>query len=205
MVQEKQRTILLIEADASLRWLIALGLKQQEIRVIEASSPAAISTLDIAAPDLLIIDIDNGIRADWELVAEARLHPRFADAPIVVLSWEPAPVLVPTSAALEQVAWLNKPFDARILHASVGQLLYERATQEAALTAKAEEALLAAYSTHTPPSIWPVVTAAGVLLALIGMMVSVLLVISGATIMLVALLLWTLGTPRSQQRAFAVQ
>ncbi len=204
MAQGKQRTILLIEADASLRWLITLGLKQQEMRVVEASSPVAISALDIASPDLLIIDIDNGIRDDWSLVAEARLHPRFAETPIIVLSWDAVPVLVPASAPMEQVTWLNKPFDARVLHASIGQLLRERAMQEAALTAKAEEALLAAYSIHTPPSIWPVVTAAGVLLALIGMMVSILLVVSGVTIMLVALLLWTLGTPQPQQRALAI-
>lgn len=205
MAQGKQRTILLIEADASLRWLIALGLKQQEMRVTEASSPSALSTLNVESPDLLIIDIDNGIRADWSLVAEARLHPRFADTPIVVLSWDAAPVLVPASPSIEQVTWLNKPFDARVLHASIDQLLHERATQEAVLTAQAEEALLSAYSTHTPPSIWPVVTAAGVLLALIGMMVSIVLVILGAVIMLIALLLWTLGTPQTRQHAFAMR
>ena len=204
MAQGKQRTILLIEADTSLRWLITLGLKQQEMHVIEASSPAAISALDIAPPDLLIVDIDNGIRADWSLVAEARLHPRFAETPIIALSWDAVPVLVPASSAMEQVTWLNKPFDARVLHASIGQLLREQAAQEAALTAKAEEALLASYTRQAPPSIWPVVTAAGVLLALIGMMVSILLVVSGATIMLIALLLWTLGTPQPQRRALAV-
>jgi CheY-like chemotaxis protein len=206
MVQGKQSTILLIEADASLRWLIALGLKQKEMQVVEARSPSDLPTLDTSQFHLLVLDIDDGIYSNWSLVEEARRHPIFASMPIVVLSWEPVPVSVSANGhtlhAAErgaQTIYLAKPFDARVLHDTVEQLVHAQEIQEAARVAKAEEALLASYSAHTPTSIWPIVTAAGLLLAFIGLLLNIVCVVSGIIIMLVALLLWTLGTPPTSQ------
>jgi hypothetical protein len=89
---------------------------------------------------------------------------------------------------------LTKPFDARVLQATIEQLLAVRADKEAAAIAKAEEVLLASYSTQAAPSIWPIVTAAGVLLVFIGMMLQIAITVAGILIVMIALLLWTLGT-----------
>ena len=54
--------------------------------------------------------------------------------------------------------------------------------------------LLASYSAQAAPSIWPIVTAAGVLLVFIGMMLQIAVTVAGILLVMVALLLWTLGT-----------
>ncbi len=202
MAQGQQPTILLIESDTALRWVIALGLRQQEMCVIDARTPLEVAERALPQPDLLIIDVDTGIRSNWSLIEVVRAHPPFANVPIVVLSWEHAPVHVPLAsdkehslAAATQMVYLPKPFDARVLQATIQHLLNAQAAQEAARIAKAEEALLATYTaTHAPASIWPVMTAAGLLLAFIGMLLNVFFIIVGLLIVVLSVLLWTLGT-----------
>jgi CheY-like chemotaxis protein len=200
MSQGKKPTILLIEADASLRRLITLGLQQHGMYVIEASSAASVASLNIQELDMLVLDVDRGVYSDWSLVEAARQYPHFTDVPAVVLSWE---CLIPShlhTATLsptlepEQIICLTKPFDARILYATVEQLLTARAAREAVAVARAEAVLLAAYSAQAAPSIWPMITAAGVLLVFIGMMLQIAVTVAGILLVMVALLLWTLGT-----------
>jgi hypothetical protein len=100
-------------------------------------------------------------------------------------------MIISTSSA--QVALLDKPFDARALYHTIQKLLASRAAKKAAMEALAEARVLAMYSQHTAPSVWPVVTAAGLLLAFIGLLLHVVVVIMGLLIVMVALLVWTLG------------
>jgi DNA-binding response OmpR family regulator len=207
MSQGKKPTILLLEADASLRRLIALGLQHRGVHVIEVSSAEHVSSLGIQSLDLLILDIDGGLHSDWSLVEAAQSHPYFTDVPAIVLSWD---CLVPSNSAmltrtsattLTQVTCLTKPFDARTLYATIEQILAARAAREAAAVAKAEEMLLATYSAQASPSIWPIITAAGVLLTFIGMMLQIAVTIVGLLIVIIALLLWTLGTKPGREMA----
>jgi DNA-binding response OmpR family regulator len=207
MSQGKKPTILLLEADASLRRLIALGLLHRSVHVIEVSSAEHVSSLGIQSLDLLILDIDGGLHSDWSLVEAAQSHPYFTDVPAIVLSWD---CLVPSNSAmltrtsattLTQVTCLTKPFDARTLYATIEQILAARAAREAAAVAKAEEMLLATYSAQASPSIWPIITAAGVLLTFIGMMLQIAVTIVGLLIVIIALLLWTLGTKPGREMA----
>ena len=202
MLQGKKSTVLLIEADASLRRLIALGLQHRNMAVVEASSLAHALSLETA--DLLIIDVDSGIHSDWSLLTNIQNSPIFATVPTIVLAWEQLPVR-PTSAVATQtqVTYLTKPFDARVMQESVDQLLTVRAAKEAAVLAQAEAILLATYKTQTPPSIWPIITAIGLLIAFIGMLLQVAVTILGILIVIVALLWWTLGS-KSSHRAIAL-
>ena len=202
MSQEKKRTVLLIEADISLRRLIVLGLQDRGMQVIEASSLAAAPDLEDETEkqlDLLILDIDRGIHCDWSSLDAIQSHPRLVQLPTVVLTWEQPPenithtVSVATIAPT-QVVYLTKPFDARTLLTTAEQLLSIRIAKEVALEAKAEEALLAAYAVNTAPSLWPVITAVGLLLAVIGFMFQAAITVLGFLIVIVALLLWALGT-----------
>jgi DNA-binding response OmpR family regulator len=200
MLPGKKSTVLLVEADVSLRRLITLGLQQHNIHVIEASSPTSVASLDIPELDMLVLDIDAGGRSDWSLIDAAQQYPHFTDVPTVVLSWEclipvhlhAAPLSAMTTAG--QMTCLTKPFDARVLHTTIEQLLAIRAAREADAIVKAEEVLLASYSVQTAPSIWPIITAAGVLLVFIGIMLQIAVTVAGILIVMIALLLWTLGT-----------
>lgn len=202
----KKPAILLIEADLSLRRLISLGLQNHGMHVIEASSPASLPTSDLQPLDLLVIDIDTSPRKHQSLPETFQQHPQFSTLPTIVLAWEDSPLEQPTSSSVvtataTQVLSLPKPFDARRLHQAVERLLQVRAESLAAEEARAEALLLATYNkTHTAPSPWPVVTAAGVLLIMIGMLLQIAVAIVGFLIVIVSLLLWTLGAKSAAER-----
>ncbi len=171
-------TVLLIEADTSLRRLIALGLEYRGMHVIEASSEWNLPTLGAKKPDLLILDVDGAKGSDWTLIEAAQAHPYLSTLPVVVLTWE-CPVAV-GAASEEQNSFqghttcLTKPFDARALHTTIEALLVADSTNStdstAQETARKQDILLITQQATAAPSIWPLMTAAGLLLAFIGLM-----------------------------------
>lgn len=193
MSHRSRPTVLLFEADTSLRRLIALGLEYRGMRVIEAGD---LSTIEAQKLDLLILDVDGKRGSDWSLVEVAQAHPYLSTLPVVVLTWE-CPIAA--GAASEEHGFLQahttcltKPFDARALHTTIEELLAAvGAAQEAA---KRQEILLVGRVASPAPSIWPLLTAAGLLLAFIGLMGVFALTAVGLSIVLVSLLWWTLGT-----------
>lgn len=185
-------TVLLIEPDNSLRRLIALGLVHRGMQVIEISSLTALAEQPIAAPDLLVLDIDNGYRDDASLLAAVQAHPYLATLPMVVLAWDPPASFARRSAALPLLDYLAKPFDARTLHATIENLL----TTSAAVAASPNRELMPA-DVATPVASFsglsPLLTAAGLLLTVIGLMLQPLVVAAGLLVVLLGLLWWTFG------------
>ncbi len=187
-------TVLLIEADTSLRWLIALGLEYRGMHVIEASSawnlPTLIPTVGAKKPDLLILDVDGARGSDWTLIEAAQAHPYLSTLPMVVLTWE-CPVAV-GAASEEQnslqghTTCLTKPFDARALHTTIEALLVADSTASTAQeTARKQDILL--------------ITQQATALAFIGLMGVLAITALGLCIVLVSLLWWTLGTGGKKQ------
>jgi DNA-binding NtrC family response regulator len=207
MSQGKPSTVLLVEADSSLRRLVALGLQHRGMHVIEASSPAHILSFDARQVDLLVLDLDGNAGRDRTFLASAHAiltHPLLSVVPTILLAWEYPPPLTQNVAVATELKYLTKPFDARILHETIEQLLLAREADAAAYEARAEELLLATYSRQTAPSLWPIITAAGLLLAFIGMMLQIVITVVGVLIVAVALLLWTLGSrPPAEKAALA--
>lgn len=196
----KKPAVLLIEADTSLRRIIALGLQHRGMHVIEASSLTTMTNVAAQQLDLVVLDVDSKINRHQPIREITQSHPDLSTLPVVVLSWEnplaaTEKEVVSSTAftAPGEVKYLPKPFDARNLHTTIDQLLCIRAENEAAIEARAEEVLLASYSSQTSPSIWPVITAAGLLLAVIGILVQAALAVIGILIVMVALLIWTVG------------
>jgi DNA-binding NtrC family response regulator len=207
MSQGKPSTVLLVEADSSLRRLVALGLQHRGMHVIEASSPAHVLSFDARQVDLLVLDLDGNAGRDRTFLASAHAiltHPLLSAVPTILLAWEYPPPLTQNIAVATKLKYLTKPFDARILHETIDQLLLAREADAAAYEARAEELLLATYSRQTAPSLWPIITAAGLLLAFIGMMLQIVITVVGLLIVAVALLLWTLGSrPPAEKAALA--
>ena len=197
MQRSTRQTILLIEADASLRRLISLGLYHRGMQVIDVSSPGEITDLEKLAPGLVILDVDGKAGSDHSLLAELQSHPILSHIPAVVLAWDCLLTegIRPDSRWI-QLTCLTKPFDARTLHTTVEDIL---AANKAAGTWQKQETVPAACSASPSPSIWPLVTASGLLLLIIGLMVQVIIALLGLLILIVALLLWTLGTKPEQQ------
>lgn len=185
-------TVLLIVPDASLRRLIALGLGQRGLQVIECSSLAALAELPIRDPDLLVLDLDNGYRDDDALLVAIQNHAYLATLPALVLAWDPPPSALRPTPVLPLLDYLAKPFDARRLHATIENLL----TTSAALATSPDCASLpvgVATPVDSFSGLSPLVTAAGLLLTVVGLMLQVLVAVAGLLVVLLGLLWWTLG------------
>lgn len=194
-----QATVLLIEADPSLRRLITLGLQYRGMHVIAASSLNNLPALETFVPSLLILDVDGSVDSDRSMLTAVQTHPYLASLPIVTLAWE-CPSLATavdvtnqpqTNTFQAHTTCLTKPFDARTLHTAIEQLLVAT-TLSAAATMAATPATM--QTATTAPSIWPIITAAGLLIAFIGLMGFIAFTILGLSIVIIALLLWTLGS-----------
>src|SRR5690242_6257230 len=133
MLPATRQTVLLIEADTSLRRLIALGLQYRGMHVIEASSPTNLPSFDmeVQSPNLVVLDIDGEAGSDHSLLTLAQIHPYLSTLPMIVLAWE---CLVPVGgvqgSSQTQITCLTKPFDARTLHATIEQFFEKVEEQE---------------------------------------------------------------------------
>ncbi len=204
MSQGKKPTVLLVEADTTLRRLITLGLQHRGMRVIEVE-PSADVALQAAQDDvdLLVFDVDNEIWSDWSLLQEnIRTLTPFINLPTILLAWENMPAqsssMTATLVASPNVVCMQKPFDVRILHTHIDQLLISQQEREAIALANVEAALLAT-PVRPAPTIWPIVAALGLLIAFIGIMFTLTVTAVGILILVTALLLWTLGTQTPTQ------
>jgi DNA-binding NtrC family response regulator len=201
MLRGIKHTVLLIEADRSLRRLISLGLQYRDMHVIEASSPTSIPTLQSQLPDVVVLDIDSEVGSNHALLSTFQSHPYFSTIPLVILAWD---CLVTSgshqNSSQTSITCLAKPFDARTLHTTIEQI-YD--TSKVSSLASRQELLLANRSVTPTPSIWPLITAAGLVLSFIGLMTQITISALGLLVILIALLLWTLGT-KAEHESLAV-
>jgi CheY-like chemotaxis protein len=198
----EQPHVLLIESDLCLRRLIAISLQSQGLQVSEmAQMSRALPLPGKHQPDLIVVDVDGGVHRNWNLLRTVQELPDLRQTPTIVLCWEQEESTLsallaapPTCQETPQPIYMTKPFDARLLHQAVARILHEQEAQKVAQEAQAEEILLAAYTRHSAPSLMPMLTAAGLLLAVIGLLLlQVALSVVGFLIVIVALLYWTLG------------
>ena len=127
-----------------------------------------------------------------------------ASLPIVLLSWDASnvgEVQMGSAADHSRFTSLAKPFDARALHAIIESQLLQTDQSPAIQEHSAQSAAhTIAHVSFTPPatpsspSLCPMLTAAGLLLAFIGLMLQLAITAIGLLIVIAALLWWTLGT-----------
>jgi CheY-like chemotaxis protein len=195
MSTEQKRSVLLVEADAALRRVISLGLRQQGVEVLEAASTKQAQTLLERNPSLLIVDVDGGVASDWSLLERVKTDHQPTAPPVVILTWDCSPMQRQTPgrsapiAFADQAVCLVKPFDARRLLGEVETLL---AAHPQAVAQPAAARLLEAPEEMPVPmqSIWPLVLAAGLALAVSGLLVNPVVVGLGIVVAFAALLLW---------------
>ncbi len=197
MPRDTRFTVLLIEPDTSLRRLIVLGLEHRGMQVIEVDSLATLADQAITDPDLLVLDIDNGYRDDASLLAAVQAHPYLSALPMVVLAWERVQ-FAQRASALPLREFLAKPFDARMLHATIENLL----VTSSSIDRSARRGIVPASTASVVSSagLCPLLTAAGLLLTVIGLMLLQLMIAgAGALVILFGLLWWTLGKRPARQ------
>ncbi len=191
MLQGTGHMVLLIEAERSLRRLIALGLQYRGMHVIEASCPTNLPGLESQLPDVVVLDIDGEAGSNHALLSTIQSHPYFSTIPLVILAWD-CQISIGSCQNSQQthITCLAKPFDARTLYATIEQI---PATRIENSFASKQELVLAKRSVTPTPSIWPLITAVGLVLSFIGLMTQITISAMGLLIIFIALLWWTLG------------
>lgn len=194
MQRATRHSVLLIEANPSLRRMITLGLQHRDLHTIEATAPASFPVSPSIVPDLIVLDIDGEAGIGQTLLTQTEAHPALSTLPIIALTWENHYAEGMREGEMRRNlparVYLTKPFDARALHAAIEQLLLD---VEENRTARKQESYLAARRATSAPSIWPLITAIGLLLAMIGLMLQITVTAIGLLIVMAALLCWTLG------------
>ncbi len=201
---QRDLPVLLIEPDAALRRVMAVGLRRRGLRIVEARSLGEAWERVATPPAAIVLDVGLGPNSEWMLLRTLRAHRVLSQAPLAVLAWE-----CPTAAALGEDCppphvCLTKPFDARALYIAVEDLLLAPSPVPAIVGSSvtlsnnipAERAApvpAASPSARPPsaPSVWPLVTAGGATLALAGFLIHIALVVVGITVILAAVLLWS--------------
>src|SRR5689334_13640864 len=118
----RERTILLVDDDESLRRILARHLRSRQITVTEADSAEAAAELlrDGLRPGLLILDVNLPGDTGWDLL---RGHDwRAAGSPPVVVS-SATSVSPKLFAEFRCAGWLPKPFPLETLDDTVDRLL----------------------------------------------------------------------------------
>ncbi|HEY6540976.1 MAG TPA: response regulator [Ktedonobacteraceae bacterium] len=194
MQRATRHSILLVEANPSLRRMITLGLRHRGLHSIEANAPASFPISPSTQPDLVVLDIDGETAYGQALLSQVEAHPVLSTLPVVILTWESN---IPPAMREEEMfgsaparLFLSKPFDARALYTTIERLLLD---VEESTAARKQEQYLVASRAAVAPSIWPLVTAIGFLLAMIGLMLQLTVTAIGLLVIITALLCWTLG------------
>ena len=185
-------TVLLVEGDEALRRVIAMGLRHQGLSVLEAASPQQARTLLDQRPSLLVVDVDSGLASDRKLLPNLRAYDGLAETPAVVLAWDCSPDLRSQVDSDGAAVCLAKPFDARRLFAEAESLLLaasQRRVVESAVAASVSSRAFEETRTSSP-SIWPIVLALGLMLAVTGLLIHPAIVALGVGVVIWAMLLW---------------
>jgi len=120
------RKILVVEDDPTLRKLLELHMRifGHESRLAENGAEG----LEIAKewhPDLILTDIMMPIVSGLTLCRELRKLDEFAHTPVVLLTARTEDDSVRSVMALGGITFMNKPFDANVLKATIERMILE--------------------------------------------------------------------------------
>ncbi|HLP98643.1 MAG TPA: response regulator [Sideroxyarcus sp.] len=123
----EQKTILLVEDDATNRKLVRVVLADQKrYRIIEATSAEeALAQLKSVKPDLLLLDIRLGGRSGLDVIGAVRADRSFDDVPAVAITAQAMKDDESRFLAAGFDGYLSKPVDTRRLPEVVDRFINE--------------------------------------------------------------------------------
>lgn len=125
MDKVKASVIWIIEDDVSTQRMIAAHLKHAAFEPVILESAEKAYELLVAGkrPDLMLLDMLLPGMSGVELVRLLKLHPEWADIPVVVVSVMSRSDAIASSTDGAEAYWINKPFDAEHLIQTVQKVL----------------------------------------------------------------------------------
>ena len=119
---ESARSVLVIEDDPGLRSLLGMVLLRDGwIVSVAANGEAAIASLELALPDVVLLDLNMPVLDGWDVLARRASEPTWSRIPVIVMSAEHHHA----EAVLEfgATAFLAKPFSVDDLRQVLQQFL----------------------------------------------------------------------------------
>ena len=111
-VQEKNKTILVIEDSTTSRKVISLVLKRQGYTIIEAHTGSeGLARLIDLVPDLVLLDVMLPDMEGYQILSEIRSNTRLKEVPVVMLTGKNSSVDRMKGFASGANEYLTKPFD----------------------------------------------------------------------------------------------
>ena len=123
----EQKTILLVEDDATNRKLVRVVLSDKKrYRILEATSATeALAQLRKVKPDLLLLDIRLGEGSGLDVIRTVRADPSFDDVPVVAITAQAMKNDETRFLAAGFDGYLSKPVDTRQLPEVVDRFINE--------------------------------------------------------------------------------
>jgi DNA-binding response OmpR family regulator len=152
-----QRTVLVVDDDASLRMLCRVHLEEAGFRVVEAADgDEALDTIHGDRPDVVLLDIMMPRVSGWQVAADV-LNDRSTDAiPIIFISALTRNRERLRAFKVGAVGYLAKPFDPTVLAPTINELLdqVDRGDRDAVVAESIEklQAEFARESGEQPPA-----------------------------------------------------
>lgn len=116
-----RQKVLIVEDNADLRRLYAIGLNQHGYEVrLAANGAEALDRIESEQPDVILLDLLMPIMDGWELISKVNAVDHDSAIPIIIITGQAAPPDHPMPPSI--MGWLTKPATIEELVTAIQQL-----------------------------------------------------------------------------------
>lgn len=155
MAQGATPTVYFIDDSATMREVIKIAFRRENINVVACSDAAtALAQIEQSAPDVVITDVIMPDKDGYEVCQYIKQHPRLGKTPVILMSGVVNRAVAEKAFAVKADELIRKPFQPQDLITRVKHLLYPGAAVAAVAAAEPSAALssiFAAAANHGAP------------------------------------------------------
>lgn len=131
-VQKKTPTVYFIDDSATMREVIKIAFRRENINVITcADAASALSQFEQNRPDVVITDVIMPDQDGYSVCAQIRQNPEFSTTPVVLMSGVVNKTVADKAVSVKADELIRKPFQPQELIARVKSLLEPKSEAQA--------------------------------------------------------------------------